>query len=50
MLKVTEDGIESGPVRELTEEEQDFIEELFQEHADYERAFHHDKTSIYGSI
>jgi len=50
MLKVTENGIESGPVRELTEEELDFIEELFQENADYEKEQHYVQASFYGSI
>lgn len=51
MLKVTKQGIESGTVRELTEEELDFIEELFREHSEYEREFHyHVQTGFDGSI
>lgn len=50
MLKVTENGIDSGPIRELTEEELDFIEDMFKEHSDYEREFHNVKISLYGSI
>ena len=37
MIKVTEDGIESGALNELTEEDLDFIEGMFQDFSDYEK-------------
>jgi hypothetical protein len=37
VIKVTEKGIESGALNELTEEDTDFIGDMFQEFADYEK-------------
>ena len=37
MIKVTEDGIKTEPENELSEEDLDFINEMFQDHSDYEK-------------
>lgn len=38
MIKVTKDGIEtSGPPRELSEEDLEFISEMFEDFADYQK-------------
>jgi len=38
MIKVTEDGLEEfGPARELSEEDLDFIGEMFEDFTNYEK-------------